>query len=87
MEDSAVVKDLNVKPSCRFLFTVNILSVYNHYSISMLENKCVTFPTRLFEWLVTFINNSVCADKSTWCNFIGKSITFSDSAEHEFPAL
>uniref|UniRef100_A0A669C9T8 Myosin XIX n=1 Tax=Oreochromis niloticus TaxID=8128 RepID=A0A669C9T8_ORENI len=26
---------------------------------------------QLFEWLVTFINNSVCADKSTWCNFIG----------------
>nr|XP_019941478.1 PREDICTED: unconventional myosin-XIX [Paralichthys olivaceus] len=25
----------------------------------------------LFEWLVTFINNSICADKSTWCNFIG----------------
>lgn len=27
---------------------------------------------RLFEWLVTFINNSICADKSMWCNFIGK---------------
>ncbi|KAG7224485.1 hypothetical protein INR49_015009 [Caranx melampygus] len=26
---------------------------------------------QLFEWLVTFINNSMCADKSTWCNFIG----------------
>ncbi|KAG8008254.1 Unconventional myosin-XIX [Nibea albiflora] len=26
----------------------------------------------LFEWLVTFINNSICADKSMWCNFIGK---------------
>ncbi|XP_051903351.1 unconventional myosin-XIX [Hippocampus zosterae] len=26
---------------------------------------------KLFEWLVTFINNSICADKSTWCNFIG----------------
>ncbi|XP_047463198.1 unconventional myosin-XIX [Mugil cephalus] len=26
---------------------------------------------QLFEWLVTFINNSICADKSTWCNFIG----------------
>ncbi|XP_054481344.1 unconventional myosin-XIX [Anoplopoma fimbria] len=26
---------------------------------------------RLFDWLVTFINNSICADKSTWCNFIG----------------
>nr|XP_054586892.1 unconventional myosin-XIX [Nothobranchius furzeri]XP_054586893.1 unconventional myosin-XIX [Nothobranchius furzeri] len=26
---------------------------------------------RLFEWLVTFINNSICADKSSWCNFIG----------------
>ncbi|XP_061658714.1 unconventional myosin-XIX isoform X2 [Syngnathoides biaculeatus] len=25
----------------------------------------------LFEWLVTFINSSICADKSTWCNFIG----------------
>ncbi|XP_034461939.1 unconventional myosin-XIX isoform X1 [Hippoglossus hippoglossus] len=25
----------------------------------------------VFEWLVTFINNSICADKSTWCNFIG----------------
>ncbi|KAM4620654.1 unconventional myosin-XIX [Polymixia lowei] len=26
----------------------------------------------LFEWLVTFINNSMCADNnSTWCNFIG----------------
>ncbi|XP_029304565.1 unconventional myosin-XIX isoform X2 [Cottoperca gobio] len=26
---------------------------------------------QLFEWLVTFINNSICADKSIWCNFIG----------------
>ncbi|XP_072230390.1 unconventional myosin-XIX [Leuresthes tenuis] len=26
---------------------------------------------QLFEWLVAFINNSICADKSTWCNFIG----------------
>ncbi|XP_071386013.1 unconventional myosin-XIX [Centroberyx affinis] len=26
---------------------------------------------QLFEWLVTFINNSICADNSTWCNFIG----------------
>ncbi|XP_061607395.1 unconventional myosin-XIX isoform X1 [Phyllopteryx taeniolatus] len=26
---------------------------------------------QLFEWLVTFINGSICADKSTWCNFIG----------------
>ncbi|XP_077361050.1 unconventional myosin-XIX isoform X1 [Festucalex cinctus] len=26
---------------------------------------------QLFEWLVTFINNSICADKSAWCNFIG----------------
>ncbi|KAM9348742.1 unconventional myosin-XIX [Symphorus nematophorus] len=26
---------------------------------------------QLFEWLVTFINNSICADKSTWSNFIG----------------
>ncbi|XP_028277851.1 unconventional myosin-XIX [Parambassis ranga] len=26
---------------------------------------------QLFEWLVTFINNSICADRSMWCNFIG----------------
>ncbi|XP_037324043.2 unconventional myosin-XIX [Pungitius pungitius] len=26
---------------------------------------------QLFDWLVTFINNSICADKSMWCNFIG----------------
>ncbi|XP_054610283.1 unconventional myosin-XIX isoform X2 [Dunckerocampus dactyliophorus] len=26
---------------------------------------------RLFEWLLTFINNSICADQSVWCNFIG----------------
>ncbi|XP_041865157.1 unconventional myosin-XIX isoform X2 [Melanotaenia boesemani] len=26
---------------------------------------------QLFEWLVALINNSICADKSTWCNFIG----------------
>ncbi|KAJ7997386.1 hypothetical protein DPEC_G00228450 [Dallia pectoralis] len=26
---------------------------------------------QLFEWLVAFINNSMCAKKSTWCNFIG----------------
>uniref|UniRef100_A0A665TRX7 Myosin motor domain-containing protein n=1 Tax=Echeneis naucrates TaxID=173247 RepID=A0A665TRX7_ECHNA len=26
---------------------------------------------QLFEWLVAFINNSICADKSMWCNFIG----------------
>lgn len=26
---------------------------------------------QLFEWLVTFINSSMCADASTWCNFIG----------------
>uniref|UniRef100_A0A8L0DSS3 Myosin XIX n=1 Tax=Oncorhynchus mykiss TaxID=8022 RepID=A0A8L0DSS3_ONCMY len=26
---------------------------------------------QLFEWLVTFINDSICADNSTWCNFIG----------------
>ncbi|KAM8900362.1 unconventional myosin-XIX [Spinachia spinachia] len=26
---------------------------------------------QLFDWLVTFINNSICADRSTWCNFIG----------------
>uniref|UniRef100_A0A672G6Z8 Myosin motor domain-containing protein n=1 Tax=Salarias fasciatus TaxID=181472 RepID=A0A672G6Z8_SALFA len=25
----------------------------------------------IFDWLVTFINNSICADRSTWCNFIG----------------
>ncbi|XP_030009902.1 unconventional myosin-XIX [Sphaeramia orbicularis] len=25
----------------------------------------------LFEWLVMFINNSICADQSTWSNFIG----------------
>ncbi|XP_022062784.2 unconventional myosin-XIX [Acanthochromis polyacanthus] len=26
---------------------------------------------QLFEWMVAFINNSICADKSSWCNFIG----------------
>ncbi|XP_052412991.1 unconventional myosin-XIX isoform X1 [Carassius gibelio] len=26
---------------------------------------------QLFDWLVTFINNSMCADNSMWCNFIG----------------
>ncbi|XP_068600219.1 unconventional myosin-XIX [Brachionichthys hirsutus] len=26
---------------------------------------------RLFEWLVTFINDSIRADESAWCNFIG----------------
>lgn len=26
---------------------------------------------QLFEWLVTFINNSMCADNSKWSNFIG----------------
>lgn len=26
---------------------------------------------QLFEWMVTFINNSICAGKSMWCNFIG----------------
>ncbi|XP_068187306.1 unconventional myosin-XIX [Antennarius striatus] len=26
---------------------------------------------KLFEWLVTFINDSIRADESTWCNFIG----------------
>uniref|UniRef100_A0AAR2LXS4 Unconventional myosin-XIX n=1 Tax=Pygocentrus nattereri TaxID=42514 RepID=A0AAR2LXS4_PYGNA len=26
---------------------------------------------QLFEWLVTFINNSMCSDNSKWCNFIG----------------
>lgn len=26
---------------------------------------------QLFEWLVSFINDSICADNSTWCNFIG----------------
>uniref|UniRef100_A0AAV2JCW9 Myosin motor domain-containing protein n=1 Tax=Knipowitschia caucasica TaxID=637954 RepID=A0AAV2JCW9_KNICA len=25
----------------------------------------------LFEWLVTYINNSMCAESSTWSNFIG----------------
>ncbi|KAG9339766.1 hypothetical protein JZ751_022432 [Albula glossodonta] len=25
----------------------------------------------VFDWLVTFINRSICADKSSWCNFIG----------------
>lgn len=41
------------------------------------------FPSRLFEWLVTFINNSICADKSTWCNFIGKCFISSDSTENK----
>ncbi|KAI1902891.1 hypothetical protein AGOR_G00020980 [Albula goreensis] len=26
---------------------------------------------QVFDWLVTFINRSICADKSSWCNFIG----------------
>ncbi|XP_026777729.3 unconventional myosin-XIX [Pangasianodon hypophthalmus] len=26
---------------------------------------------RLFDWLVGFINSSMCADDSMWCNFIG----------------
>ncbi|XP_076024669.1 unconventional myosin-XIX [Genypterus blacodes] len=26
---------------------------------------------RLFDWLVSFINNSICANNSAWCNFIG----------------
>lgn len=26
---------------------------------------------RLFDWLVGFINSSMCADNSKWCNFIG----------------
>ncbi|KAM9440876.1 unconventional myosin-XIX [Clarias gariepinus] len=26
---------------------------------------------RLFDWLVSFINSSMCADDSKWCNFIG----------------
>ncbi|XP_061596098.1 unconventional myosin-XIX [Cololabis saira] len=26
---------------------------------------------QLFEWLVLFINKSICADQATWCNFIG----------------
>ncbi|XP_024117452.1 unconventional myosin-XIX [Oryzias melastigma] len=30
-----------------------------------------TIYSQLFEWLVTFINNSICADKSTWSSFIG----------------
>lgn len=38
--------------------------------------------SRLFEWLVTFINNSICADKSTWCNFIGKWFISSDSPKN-----
>ncbi|KAJ8342904.1 hypothetical protein SKAU_G00328320 [Synaphobranchus kaupii] len=25
----------------------------------------------VFDWLVAFINNSICADTSSWCNFIG----------------
>uniref|UniRef100_A0A8C4ZJ21 Myosin XIX n=1 Tax=Gadus morhua TaxID=8049 RepID=A0A8C4ZJ21_GADMO len=25
----------------------------------------------LFEWLTSFINRSICADNSAWCNFIG----------------
>lgn len=36
------------------------------------ENQSlVFFSDRLFEWLVAFINNSMCADNSKWCNFIG----------------
>lgn len=35
-------------------------------------NNVNFFSNRLFEWLVTFINNSICADKSTWANFIGE---------------
>lgn len=31
-------------------------------------------PYRLFEWLVTLINNRVCADESAWTNFIGEGI-------------
>ncbi|TTG47511.1 Unconventional myosin-XIX [Bagarius yarrelli] len=27
--------------------------------------------SRLFDWLVGFINSSMCADDSKWCNFIG----------------
>ncbi|KAG7483744.1 hypothetical protein MATL_G00041590 [Megalops atlanticus] len=26
---------------------------------------------QVFDWLVAFINNSICADTSSWCNFIG----------------
>ncbi|KAM6906949.1 unconventional myosin-XIX [Xenentodon cancila] len=26
---------------------------------------------QLFEWLVLFINKSICVDKAAWCNFIG----------------
>lgn len=40
-------------------------------------NLSIVFPNRLFEWLVTFINNSICADETTWCNFIGKSLIIS----------
>ncbi|XP_049598684.1 unconventional myosin-XIX [Syngnathus scovelli] len=38
-----------------------------------LRRDCLAKVTyaQLFEWLVTFINNSICADKSTWSNFIG----------------
>lgn len=31
-------------------------------------------PDRLFEWLVAFINNSICADTSAWTNFIGRLV-------------
>ncbi|XP_023818383.1 unconventional myosin-XIX isoform X2 [Oryzias latipes] len=30
-----------------------------------------TIYAQLFEWLVSFINSSICADKSTWSSFIG----------------
>ncbi|XP_030648424.1 unconventional myosin-XIX [Chanos chanos] len=30
-----------------------------------------TIYSQLFDWLVSFINNSMCADNSKWCNFIG----------------
>lgn len=44
---------------------------------SHLVESLLTFYGRLFEWLVTFINNSICADKSTWTNFIGEHFSAS----------
>eukprot|EP00066_Takifugu_rubripes_P020053 XP_011609319.1 PREDICTED: unconventional myosin-XIX [Takifugu rubripes] len=40
---------------------------------SSTRRNCLAKVTyaRLFEWLVTFINNSICADASVWTNFIG----------------
>lgn len=60
-----------------------VSSVNNASSIqsSLFHGFCIYWsplspfsPHRLFEWLVTFINNSICADKSAWINFIGKGI-------------